>query len=406
MKISFIIPSRNNLKYLKQAVSSIEEHYGNQHDLVLLDDASTDGTWEWIQSKVCDNILGYRNEEHDRVGHTVLYDRGIELSKTDAFTIFHADMVTTPLHVQNLTKHLKPKTVVSATRIEPPLHPPGPEKIVMSFGMEPEEFAANKSSFDDFVKKQVEANKEKTTQGIFAPWMMYKKDFISIGGHDKLFAPMELEDSDIFNRMHLAGMKFIQARDSFVYHMTCRGSRYKDGLQIESEIPLPDGTTWYKPKDSEEYTKLRQNKFREWFRKWHCNVLHDELMMPIVPKRYETAFVTRNCNERALSILEPWCDYIYVDCAYQNYLKQEQVQSLIDLSDKVKSVSELRDHQVTISFDCTQINEQLYTEFIQKIPFIIEQVESEGEFEYSVFRIQVKNLQSKDMVLPLIKNVF
>ena len=32
------------------------------------------------------------------------------------------------------------KTIVSLTRIEPPLHPDGPEKMLMDFGVEPEEF--------------------------------------------------------------------------------------------------------------------------------------------------------------------------------------------------------------------------------------------------------------------------
>lgn len=406
MRISFIIPSRNNLKYLKQAVESVLEHYGDEHDLVLLDDASKDGTWDYLQSIKSDTITIYRNEGPDRVGHTVLYDKGVELSKTDAFTIFHADMVTTPFHIPNLLKHLNPKTVVSATRIEPPLHPPGPEKMVMNFGLEPEEFAANKIEFANFVDNAIKKNTDATTQGVFAPWMMYKEDFISIGGHDKLFAPMELEDSDVFNRMHLAGMKFVQARDSFVYHMTCRGSRYKDGLEIEREIRLPDGTIWYKPKDSEEYTKLRQNKFREWFRKWHCNVLHDELMMPIVPKRYETAFVMKNCNERLLSILEPWCDYAYVDCKYEDYVKSEQRQSLLDISNKVRGAENVKDHQLVVSFDCSQLNENLYTEFIQKLPFIVEEAGSLGEFEYSIFNIKVKDLNSIDMVYPNIKNVF
>lgn len=406
MKISFIIPSRNNLKYLKQAVNSVLEHYGDQHDLVLLDDASTDGTWDYLQYIKSDRIIVHRNEGPDRIGHTVLYDKGVELSKTEVFTIFHADMVTTPSHIPNLLKHLKPKTVVSATRIEPPLHPPGPEKLVMNFGLEPEEFESNKQKFYEFIKNQIKQNTDRITQGVFAPWMMYKQDFIDIGGHDKLFAPMELEDSDIFNRMHLAGMKFVQARDSFVYHMTCRGSRYKDGLEIEREIPLPDGTMWYKPKDSEEYTKLRQNKFREWFRKWHCNVLHDELMMPIVPKRFDTAFVMQNCNERLLSALEPWCDYVYVDCQYDNYVKSEQSQSLLDISNKVNSVENLRDHQLVVSFDCSKLNENLYVEFIQKLPFIVEEANSVGEFEYSIFNIKVNHLNSRDMVYPLLKNVF
>ena len=34
-------------------------------------------------------------------------------------------------------KHLKKKTIVCATRVEPSLHPPGPEKIVSDYGIEP-----------------------------------------------------------------------------------------------------------------------------------------------------------------------------------------------------------------------------------------------------------------------------
>ena len=48
-RITFIIPCRNNVKYLKQAISSIEDCYGDTHNIVILDDASTDGTWEWVQ---------------------------------------------------------------------------------------------------------------------------------------------------------------------------------------------------------------------------------------------------------------------------------------------------------------------------------------------------------------------
>ena len=35
-----------------------------------------------------------------------------------------------------MLKHLKPGKVVCATRIEPPIHPAGKEKIVMDFGMD------------------------------------------------------------------------------------------------------------------------------------------------------------------------------------------------------------------------------------------------------------------------------
>ena len=37
----------------------------------------------------------------------------------------------------------------------------------------------------------------KITNGIFAPWAFYRKDFQEIGGHDIIFAPQSKEDSDI-----------------------------------------------------------------------------------------------------------------------------------------------------------------------------------------------------------------
>ncbi len=198
-RISFILPSRNNLKYLKQAVSSIEECYGDKHDIVLLDDASTDGTWDWIQSLEGKHFIKYQNPGPERQGHTILYDKGVEISQTEIFSILHADMIVSPNYVENLLKHLTKKTVVAATRVEPPLHPPGPEKFVKLFGTEPEEF--NKSGFIDFINEQQIIDKDQTTKGIFAPWCMYKEDFQYIGGHDPLFAPMELEDSDIFYKI-------------------------------------------------------------------------------------------------------------------------------------------------------------------------------------------------------------
>jgi len=407
-RITFVIPCRSNLPYLQQAVGSIEEHYGDKHDVVILDDASDDNSWDWITeySEGRDNIITYRNEEPDRVGHTVLYDVGFNLAKTEVVSILHSDMVVTPNYVQNMLKQLKPMSVVSATRIEPPLHPPGPEKYVKNFGMEVDEFSEQKENFLNFVLEKEEENKDRTTKGIFAPWMMYKEDFVSIGGHDFLFAPMELEDSDIFNRFHLSEYELIQSRDAFVYHMTCRGSRFKDGIEIEKEIPLPDGTIWYKPKDSEEYTILRQHKFREWWRKWHTDVLHDDLMMPIVPKRYDTGFVVKNCNTQILSILEPWCDTIYVDCEYDAYTSFENPKSEYDISKRVYSINSDITNNIEIRFDATKLTQQHFTEFIKKLPFIIEETNSIGSFDWDIFQINIKSLNPINMIKPHFKNIF
>jgi len=396
MRISFVIPSRNNLKYLKQAVESITRCYGSDHDIVLLDDASTDGTWDWIQSLEGEHFVKYRNEGPERVGHTILYDKGVELSRTEVFSILHADMVVSPNYVPNLLKHLDRRKVICATRVEPPLHPPGPEKFVKHLGLEPEEFSYE--SFLDYIKPLEKEYKSLTTEGIFAPWCMYKEDFQGIGGHDKLFAPMELEDSDLFNRMLLAGFKLVQARDVFVYHMTCRGSRFKDGLEIEAEIPLPDGIIWYKPKDSEEYKALRQVKFREWWRKWGCNVLHDELMLPIVPHKYDIGFVVHNCNLQAVEFLEPWCSTLYTDdemgVLEAAYYETEQPKSNFDLLKKLKVIKySEQSNDIIVEFDARKITPQSYG-LIQQLSQIITQSGEIGEFELDIFRITIRALNT------------
>ena len=138
-----------------------------------------------------------------------MFDKGIEMARTDIIMAFHSDMVAAPDLDKHVLKHLEKGTVVSATRVEPPLHPDGPEKVLMNFGIEVEEF--NYDKFCEWVTGPVDStggyqpkHGKLVTEGIFAPWCMYKEDFLAIGGHDELFAPRSKEDSDLFNRFVLA----------------------------------------------------------------------------------------------------------------------------------------------------------------------------------------------------------
>ena len=401
-QVTLVIPSSNNLRYLKNAYQSIKTHAQNCK-IVMLDDGSTDGTTEWLASLSDDNITAiYRSSE--RVGHTVLYDKGIELAQTEVVGIMHADMILGPYYLENTLKHLQKETVVCATRVEPPLHPAGKEKIIKDFGTDFDNL--NLNAFEAYVLEAQHEYKDLTTNGMFAPWIIYKEDFVAMGGHDRLFAPFPYEDSDIFQRWILHGYELIQSRDAFVYHMTCRGSRFKDGIEIEKEIPLPDGTIWYKPKDSKEYLELRQNKFKEWWRKWHTDVLHDELMMPIVPNRYDTTFVVHNCAPQLLGALEPWCDRLYVDCEYDGYVTKEQNETMFDLSDKIHSIGDEMKGDVQIMFDGFKLTNENFTSFIKNIPFIVQQTDSVGSFEWDIFQLHIFNLTTKDMVTPFFKNIF
>ena len=220
---------------------------------------------------------------------------------------------------------------------------------------------------------------------------------------------MELEDSDIFNRMLLAGYEFIQSRDAFVYHMTCRGSRFKDGIEIEKEIPLPDGTIWYKPKDSQEYLDLRTNKFREWWRKWHTDVLHDKNMKPIVPGRYNTAFVIKNITIGKLIVLEPWCDILYTDdelCITEAAYLENEV-SMFDLKYKFKHFKyNTPSEAVIVEFDANKLGETQYNNFIKQLPLVLDTITETGTYQFDIFTLTINSLEKKEMIKPWFKNVF
>ena len=183
--ISFIQPSRNNLKYLKWSYNSIRKNLGYRHEICWGDDYSDDGTWDWMNEiiKKDKNVQIYRNNGPERLGHTILYDRLVEMATNDIVMIYHADMYACPNMDEAVLKHLERGKVVSATRIAPPLHPEGPEKILKDFGIEPEEF--DELELMKFLVEGVDYTK-KPTNGIFAPWAIYKDDFTSIGGHDPL----------------------------------------------------------------------------------------------------------------------------------------------------------------------------------------------------------------------------
>ena len=210
MKISLIQPSRNNLKYLQWSYNSIRNNQGDHEvEICVADDFSDDKTNEWCQatSEKDPNFKWIRNYGPTRLGHTILYDQLINTVATnDICMIYHADMYLCPGALDAIEKHIKEKTIVSLTRIEPPLHPPGPEKILLDCGIEPEEFDEEKLLGAGRLFR-IESKITKLTEGIFAPWAFWKKDFQEIGGHDPIFAPQSKEDSDIFNRFQLNGVE-------------------------------------------------------------------------------------------------------------------------------------------------------------------------------------------------------
>lgn len=386
MKISIIQPSRNNLKYLKWSYDAIRKNQGNHTvEICVADDASTDGTWAWCvdTEKKDPHFKWIRNMGPNRLGHTILYDSLVnKVASHDVCMIYHADMYLCPGALDAIEKHIGPKKIVSLTRIEPPLHPPGPEKVLRDFGIEPEAFKEEDLLKDVDELRSLHENDPGITEGVFAPWAFMKSDFQEINGHDPLYAPQSKEDSDIFNRFQLNGVKFIQTWEGFVYHMTCRGSRFNPTLTTPGQ-------------NSSEWEEQNIRSTRNFIRKWGHFVKHDSLMKPIVPPKYNIAFVVRNCTEALLTGLEPWCDRIYIDDDMQvltsHYIDREQPNTKFDLTKRVFCIGHNDpegENDIVVEFDGRDLGNHNF-QYIHQLSEIIEDNGEVGEFELDIFRIKI-----------------
>jgi len=325
--ISLVIPSYNNLRHLKNAYNSVRKHYTDKVELILIDDGSDDGTIEWLKTLDDNNLKFWREEK--RIGHTILYDKGIESASNDIVGILHADMYIAPGYVENLLKHLSKGKVICATRVEPPLHPPGNEKIVKDFGMDFDSLKIE--DFYDFSSQEMKDSKDKTTRGMFAPWVLYKEDYLRMGGHDHGFAPFPYEDSDIFQRWILSGYELLQSRDALVYHLTCRGHRWND--KAGGEIG----------KNDDNFQIFEEKARKHYLKKWGSWIKNDEWGHPILSPVYKKCVNIINSNPQLQDTLQPWFNGgrdIIVDIDGNNFTQQD-FQVIQNLNDIIKDSGEI-----------------------------------------------------------------
>ena len=240
-----------------------------------------------------------------------------------------------------------------------------------------------------------------TSNGIFAPWAIYKEDFTSIGGHDPLYAPQSKEDSDIFNRFVLNGYELIQTWKGLVYHMTCRGSRFADGAKRN-----PNGQVFMKNRETDEWLKQNERSTRNFIRKWGHMVKHDSMMMPIIPPKYNVGFVVKNCGLDQLRTLEPWCSDIYGDWVghkgfhVNKYIEEEQPNTQFDLSKKLHSLYSEPDNDVVVRFDASKLNQNNF-QILVNLSEVLQQSGEVGEMELEIFEFYINKLDTyeKDLIV-------
>jgi len=227
-KISFIISNYNTKNYTKLCYDSIRKNLWKEHEIVLLSDASTDGTNILLEEihNMDKNTKLYINDE-SQIGIAYMYNKGVSMASNEIVCVLHSDMYIPPKFDERMLNHMNSGIdFLTAYRVEPPIYPASNDKYQKDFGITWDVF--NSTEFIELSEELYKNNTGKLQKRTCFPWMTTKTVYDSVGGNDTLFLKYMVDDDDFYYRIMLKGYRYEQALDVCVYHFCSRSTKYEN----------------------------------------------------------------------------------------------------------------------------------------------------------------------------------
>ena len=219
-RFSIIIPSWNNLEYLKLCIRSIKENSQGHHQIIIILNEAIDGSLEWVQSQP---ELDY---VHAKENIGICYGLNITRSMILADYILYAndDMYLLPnwdaelwTEIENIGHH---EFMLSATMIEP-FDTGNPSVIIGEYGDSLDNFKEKEllKDFASFPKKDWKGS-------TWPPNVMHRDLWDLVGGMSVEFHPGMYSDPDLSKKLWDAGIRYFKGvSKSRVYHFGSKSTR-------------------------------------------------------------------------------------------------------------------------------------------------------------------------------------
>lgn len=211
--VSIVILTFNQLEYTKECVKSIKRHTPQPHEIVFVDNGSTDGTVQWLRQHVPDGGEHIIIENGRNLGFAKGCNQGIEASSGEYVLLLNNDVVVTENWLAGLLDCLK--HAPDAGIVGPMTNNiSGPQKAVdAGYGSldRLEEYAC---AFRDKY-----SNRRIPLRRIVGFCMLFRRTLVEkIGLLDERFGSGNFEDDDYCLRAALEGFKNYVAGDVFIHH--------------------------------------------------------------------------------------------------------------------------------------------------------------------------------------------
>jgi GT2 family glycosyltransferase len=218
-KFSILIPTWNNLPFLKLCVDSLRRHSAFPHQLIIHVNEGLDGTLDWVREQQIDHTFSNTN-----VGVCVALNSASKLAQTDFIVYFNDDMVALPGWDQALLDAMAPishsKWFLSSTMIEPRYSGNSCVMAPHDFGSGVEEFK-QESLLEAYSKIEFRDWSGATWPPNLVPRSLWEE----VGGYSEEFSPGMSSDPDFSMKLWKVGVRHFQGvSDSRVYHFMAKST--------------------------------------------------------------------------------------------------------------------------------------------------------------------------------------
>jgi O-antigen biosynthesis protein len=250
--VSIVILTFNQLRFTQECVASIQTHTPESHEIIFVDNGSTDGTVAWLKVQLQNNS-GYRLIDNGtNLGFAKGCNQGIEAASGEFILLLNNDVVVTSGWLAGMLECLRRHP--NAGIIGPMTNNISGIQRVLRIDYD------NMTGLDFYAASFREFNRYRRieTRRIVGFCMLFRHELADrIGLLDENFGSGNFEDDDYCLRAELSGYHNVIAGDVFIHHY---GSQTFSGNQINFADAMIRNMGLYRSKW--DYSKLDEALLR------------------------------------------------------------------------------------------------------------------------------------------------
>ncbi len=216
--ISIVIPSWNNLAYLKLCVESLRKYSTHEHEILIHLNDGSDGSLEWVKLQGIKYTHTFKN-----VGVCLSVNHLVSKASNDWVLYMNDDMVAAPgwdtAFIEAIRSLETDLFLFFGTLIQPETG--GNKNIIKhDFGISP-------ANFDEtlFLQQYLSDGRTDREGAVSQPTLVHKKWWHMVGGYSLEFSPGMSSDDDLLMKFWVAGCRnFRIVGASRFYHFGCKST--------------------------------------------------------------------------------------------------------------------------------------------------------------------------------------